>query len=167
MRIYRSPGVGGQLGGPIMQLSTRQRGRLEESRRGSQELGFTLLETSVALVILMVAALGSVSVFAYSVRNNSAAQDRELAMGVAQHALEQLRNVPFTDASLTATAGTTSTVTRAGRQYTIVTVIADEAVINLQPTIKTITIQVTPQSAALGTVTLRTQRVTLLGGPYR
>jgi hypothetical protein len=58
-------------------------------------------------------------------------------------------------------------VTRAGRQYRIDIVIADEAVINLQPTIKTITIQVTPQSAALGSVTLRTQRVTLLGGPYR
>ena len=150
-----------------MQVSKKQRGRPQEGRRGSQEHGFTLLETSVALVILMIAALGSVSVFAYSVRNNSAAQDRELAMGVAQHALEQFRNVPFTDASLTATAGTTSTVTRAGRQYRIVTVIADEDVINGQPTIKTITVQVTPQSAALGSVTLRTQRVTLLGGPYR
>jgi type II secretion system protein I len=167
MRIYWSIGVGGQLEEPIMQLATKQRGRPQERRRGSQEHGFTLLETSVALVILMIAALGSVSVFAYSVRNNSAAQDRELAMGVAQHALEQLRDVPFTDASLTATAGTTSTVTRAGREYRIVTVIADEVVVNGQPTIKTITVQVTPQSGALGSVTLRTQRVTLLGGPYR
>ena len=148
-----------------MQLSTKQRARLEEQH--FEERGFTLLETSIALVILMVAALGSVSVFAYSVRNNSAAQDRELAMGVAQQAIEQLRNVPFTDASMAATTGTTSTVTRAGRQYTIVKVITDDVVISGQPTIKTITMRVTPQSAALGSVTLRTQRVTLLDGPYR
>jgi Tfp pilus assembly protein PilV len=133
-----------------------------------QEHGFTILETAIAMVIMMVAVLASASLFAYSIQNNSGANDRELAMAVAQQQMEQLRNVSFTDSSLTATAtaGVTTTVTRAGRQYTVVTTITDSNTVNGLPTIKTITIQVTPTGSALGSVTLLTQRATLLNGPY-
>jgi Tfp pilus assembly protein PilV len=133
-----------------------------------QEHGFTILETAIAMVIMMVAVLASASLFAYSIQNNSGANDRELAMAVAQQQMEQLRNVSFTDSSLTATAtaGVTTTITRAGRQYTVVTTITNSNTVNGQPTMKTIRIQVTPTGSALGSVSLLTQRATLLDGPY-
>jgi len=130
------------------------------------ECGFTLLETSIAMVIMMVSVLASASLFAYSIKNNSGANDRELAMAVAQQQMEQLRNVPFTDASLTATAGTTTTITRAGRQYTVLKIITDSNTVNGQPTLKTITTRVTPMASTLGAVTLRTRRSTFLKGTF-
>jgi len=133
----------------------------------SSERGFTLIETSIAMVIMMIAVLASASIFAYSIKNNSGASDRELAMAVAQQKVEQLRNALFTDAALDATVGTTTTITRAGRNYTVLTTITDSNTINGQPTLKTITVRVTPTGSALGAVTLRTVRVTQMDGPYR
>jgi type II secretion system protein I len=137
-----------------------------EHRLAKGESGFTLIETSIAMVIMMVVALASASVFAYSIKNNSSANDRELAMGVAQQQFEQLRNTSFTDTSLTATAGTT-TITRAGRSYTVVKTITASNTINGQPTLKTIAVQVTPTGSPLGAVTLCTVRSTDLAGPNR
>jgi prepilin-type N-terminal cleavage/methylation domain-containing protein len=131
-----------------------------------RECGFTLLESSIAMVIMLVAVLAAAALFAYSIKNNSGANDRELAMGVAQQQMEQLRNAPFTDASLTATAGTTTTITRSGRQYTVLKTITDSNTVSGQPTLKTITTRVTPLASTLGAVTLRTRRSTLLKGPY-
>jgi Tfp pilus assembly protein PilV len=131
------------------------------------EHGFTLLESAIAMVIMMVSALASASLFAYSIKNNSGANDRELAMAVAQQEMERLRNVSFTDANLTATGWvTTTTINRAGREYTVLRTITDSNTVNGQPTVKTITIQVTPKTSALGSVTLRTQRSTILKGPF-
>jgi Tfp pilus assembly protein PilV len=133
----------------------------EKKDRLQRQRGFTIMETSIALVIMMIAVLGAISVFAYAINNNQGANDRELAIGVAQRQMEQLRNVAFTDSSLTATAtsGATTTVTNAGRQYTVVKTITDLNSVSGQPTLKTITIQVTPLGgSALGSVSLRTQR---------
>lgn len=135
-------------------------------QRVNLERGFTLLETSIAMVIMMVSVLASASLFAYSIKNNSGANDRELAMAVAQQQMEQLRNVGFTDASLTATTGTTSTVIRASRSYTVVKTVTDSHTIDGLPTLKTIAIRVTPVGSTLGAVTLRTRRSTLVRGPY-
>lgn len=131
--------------------------------------GFTILETAIAMVVMMIAALGAVSVFAYSVTNNANAKDRDLATGVAQQQMEQFRNLEFTDATLdaTATGGRTATVTNAGRGYRVVTTIADSNIVNGLPTLKTIRVQVTPLSSRLGSVTLETRRATILVGPNR
>jgi Tfp pilus assembly protein PilV len=153
--------------------------------RRSTEHGFTLMETAVSLVIMMVIGLGAASLFAYATMANSGATDRELAMAVAQKRMEWLRSIPFSvtarnlaysypNGGLGATAGTTETETSSGRAYTIVTSIADTSVVPVgqpdegQPTVKTITIRVTPQGAgpALGSVTLSSQRSTLVPGTY-
>ena len=142
----------------------------EKSDHLQRQRGFTIMETSIALVIMMIAVLGAISVFAYAINNNQGANDRELAMSVAQQQMEQLRNVAFTDSSLTATAtsGATTTVTNAGRQYTVVKTITDLNTVSGQPTLKTITIQVTPLGGSvLGSVSLRTQRATITLGPNR
>jgi Tfp pilus assembly protein PilV len=134
--------------------------------RVNPERGFTLLETSIAMVIMMVSVLASASLFAYSIKNNSGANDRELAMAVAQQQMEQLRSVAFTDSSLSATTGATTTVTRAGRSYTVLKIITDSNTINGLPTLKTITTRVTPADNFLGAVTLRSRRSTMVRGPY-
>ena len=149
--------------------------RLPKSQHS--ELGFTLLETTIALVILMVVGLGAASLFFYAATNTSTASDRQLAMAVAQQHIEELRAVLFTDATLNATAGTDTNVTSAGRPYLVSTVITDSAVVNGQPTLKTITVRVTPQGAGpawarnvatlFGSVTVTTVRSTLLLGPNR
>lgn len=134
-----------------------------------QSAGFTIIETCIAMLIMFIAVLGSVSLFAYSIKNNSGANDRELAMAVAQKQMEQLRNVPFTDASLnaTSTSGTNSSLDRAGRSYRVVTNIVHSNVVEGAPTVKTITIQVLPTGSNLGAVTLRAVRTTNLAGPNR
>lgn len=141
--------------------------RLTQKRPGAhQQSGFTIMEAVIAMVIMMVAVLGSASVFSYSINYNSGATDRELAMAIAQQKMEQLRNVAFTDASLNATGGITTTVVRAGRSYLMTTTIAHSNTVAGQPTLKTITVQVTPTASTLGSVILRTQRTTILDGPF-
>jgi Tfp pilus assembly protein PilV len=114
-----------------------------------REAGFTLVETSVAIVILMIAALGVVSLFTYSIANNSGGDDRAAALSIAQQQIEQLRSVPFTDATLNVSGATVlapDTVSN-GRTYRVTKTVAGSNNNNAgQPTLKTITIQVTPLS---------------------
>jgi hypothetical protein len=50
----------------------------------SNEQGFTLLETSIALVVMMVVTLATGSLFVYAVNYNSGAGDRSAAMTAAR-----------------------------------------------------------------------------------
>ncbi|HEX8773022.1 MAG TPA: prepilin-type N-terminal cleavage/methylation domain-containing protein [Pyrinomonadaceae bacterium] len=113
------------------------------------ERGFTLIETVIALVVMMVIALGAASLFMYATRNNSGAEDRAVAIAIAQQRMERLRNVAYTDASLNNV--TTNTVdTRAGRRYRVQTTICASVACSGSDTVKKIIVQVTPNSA--GTV---------------
>ena len=155
----------------------QKRARAKQKSRKS-ERGFTLIETTIALLVMMIVMLGSASLFAFATFNNSNAADRAQTLAVAQETMETLRRLRFS------TAGTdpqlnlptyTQTVCRgvpgaagvcgqsgvAGRQYKVVVNIADTT-----PTVKTITVSVTPITAgpawannpSWATVTLTTQR---------
>lgn len=134
------------------------------------EQGFTLIETSIAMVIMMVAALSVVSLFVYSMQNNVGGSDRALAMAVAQQQLEQLRSVRFDDSSLT--GGQRQQMLRNGeRDYEVVTTVADET--NADGTgrlLKRLTIRVTPQDGSQAwqrsPVVLVSFRSTLAQGAY-
>lgn len=151
----------------------------DKKQRANSEAGFTLMETTVAMVLMAIVGLGIAGLFAYAASNTSNAADREMASAVAQQQMEQLRSVSFTDASLAATSssGTTTTVTRLGRSYSVNTIIADSVVAGSSATLKTITIKVTPQSASapwssnvtsiFGSVTLVSTRSCLTVGPNR
>jgi len=143
-------------------------GKTRSAKGTVNQAGFTLVETSIAMLIMMIAALASVSLFAYSIKFNSGAGDRELAMAVAQKEMEQLRIVDFENAALDATPGNgiTSIVTSANRQYRVVRTITNSNPVDGYPTIKLISIQVTPLSTTLGAVKLNTQRSTMSKGPY-
>ena len=136
----------------------------QQKREG--ERGFTLIETTIALVVMMIVMLGAASLFAFSVYNNSSGADRTQTLAVAQQAMEALRSAKFTvkatDPALN--AGTiTQYVTRGGyngsgaRPYTIVSTIVDTT-----PTIKTITISVTPTGAGPAWATGPAAKVTIV-----
>ncbi|HKO97895.1 MAG TPA: prepilin-type N-terminal cleavage/methylation domain-containing protein [Pyrinomonadaceae bacterium] len=148
---------------------------LQMTKPSSQkDQGFTLLETTIALVVMMVVGLGAASLFFYAVGANNSARDRELSMAVAQQQMERLRNADFADldTTVTDTGGANKTVTSGNRQYTVVTTIANTVAGNA--TSKTITVQVRPLGTTalagvarvFGGVTLVTRRSTDAVGTY-
>src|SRR4030095_5153719 len=94
-----------------------------KSRNG--ESGFTLIETTIASLVMLVGALACSSLFVFSVQNNIGGSERALAMAVAQQQLEQIRSVKYEDATLIA-GTTTSTVTNGVRSYTVQRAVVDE-----------------------------------------
>jgi type II secretory pathway pseudopilin PulG len=136
--------------------------------------GFTLLETSIALVVMMVVALGAASLFVYAVGANTTARDRELSMAVAQQQMERLRNASFSnlEATIADTGGAAKTVESGGRQYSVTIALAETVAGDASR--KTITVQVTPQGSTattgvqriFGGVTLVTHRATEAIGPF-
>lgn len=168
----------------MLKHNQKARSLSARKRRGetgqADEQGFTLLETAIAFMVVMIASLGVVSVFMYSVQYNAGGSNRLQAIAIAQQQLEQLRAAKFnapvgttskTDAILAA-GTTTSTVTGTdGRSYTVTTVIDDNPATtavdtNTASTIKGIQITVTPSAGgpawSAGTttsaVTIITQR---------
>ena len=133
-----------------MILSKSKMGRNHNTaERCDTERGFTLVETSIALVILMVAGLGVASLFTFSIQYNTGGNDRALAISIAQQQVEQFRSVPFTDPILAVSAATAlnpDTVSN-GRTYRVTkTVTGSNNDAGGNPTLKTITIRVDPQS---------------------
>jgi Tfp pilus assembly protein PilV len=149
------------------------------------ERGFTLIETTIASLVMLVGALGCASLFVFSLQNNVGlgcaslfvfslqnnvgGSERALAMAVAQQQLEQIRSVRYDD--LTLNTGTTSSTTRNGeRPYTVQRTVAletnsDGSAKNL----KRVTITVTPQTGQTwmrSSVVLVTFRSTLSSGSY-
>ena len=139
-----------------------------ENFKGQQ--GFTLVETSIAMVVMLVGALGVASLFVFSMQNNVGGSERALAMAVAQQQLEQIRSVSYEDTTLN--VGTvTSTVQSAQRNYTVQRTVAQETNPNGNPKqLKRITITVTPQAGSPNWVTtpvvLVSFRSTLANGIY-
>ena len=132
--------------------------------------GFTLIETSIALLVMMVGALGIASLFVFSMQNNVGGSERALAMAVAQQQLEQIRSVSYEDTTLN--VGTvTSTVQSAEQNYTVERTVAQETNEDGSPRqLKKITIRVTPQVGGPSwlntTVVLVSLRSTLTTGSY-
>jgi Tfp pilus assembly protein PilV len=137
------------------------------------ELGFSLLEAVIAMLLMTIVALGSASLFSYSIYNNSGASDRNTSIAIAQEALELLRTAQFNSAGTAATlAGGQTTqngIIRGQRTFNLTKTIDDDPStsgdqINAASNFKTITITVTPWAprswavGAGGAVTLVTQR---------
>lgn len=164
--------------------------RLRDKRSGISKRndgGFTLLETSIALVILMFVALGAASLFAYSINYNSASNDRAQSLAIAQLRMEKIRNTDFSALGggtttqyfdSTGTSYTTNALCQTGlaaqsgmRCYAVVTIIDDNPAtaavdVDATKTLKGIIVKVTPQgaraqwaTAASGTDTIDTVRI--------
>lgn len=158
------------------EMMTNHDQKITNSQRKSQQ-GFTLIETAVSMVVMMIVGLGAASLFVFALGTNNSARDRELSMAVAQQQMERLRNTKFTNLSttVTSTGGANKTVTSGDRSYSVVTTIVDTVTGN--STQKTITVQVSPTvtntngltavQRVFGGVTLVTQRSTSVLGPNR
>src|SRR5215204_5125701 len=161
--------------------------QIANRRTDNAQRGFTLLEAAIAMVVLMIIGLGIASLFTYAIQANSRADDRELAMAIAQQRMEWLRTIPFTtqtrslafsypNGGLAATSvgGVTENVTNAGRPYVVNTIITDLGTVPAgnpdagAPTLKRIQVSVTPGGAATAfeSVTIATQRSTQVTGSY-
>ena len=87
--------------------------------------GFTLLETAIASVVMMVGALAVSSLFVFSTQNNIGGSERAMAMAVAQQQLEQIRSVSYDDTTLTAETKSL-TVSNGQRNYTVEREVVEE-----------------------------------------
>ena len=152
-----------------MILQARRKTPTADHRAQTDEKGFTLLETSIALVVMMVVTLATGSLFAYAVNYNSGTGDRSVALAIAQRQSERLRRTPFDDALLT-TLSTTETVINAGRQYTVVTTVCSTSDCGGSATLKIVSVQVTPHNVnqwANAPATIISERATPASGPYQ
>ena len=150
--------------------TNRRQTTARNDKHAQGERGFTLIETSISMVVMMIAGLAVSSLFVFSLQNNVGGGDRALAMAVGQQQLEQLRSVSFEDA--TPNVGTTTATLRNGeRGYTVVKPIAEETNNDLSSKqLKKITIVVTPTDGApvwtRSSVTLVSLRSSLASGSY-
>jgi len=135
----------------------------------NSEGGFTLIETTIASLVMLVGALGCASLFVFSLQNNVGGGERALAMAVAQQQLEQIRSVKYEDSTLN-TGTTSSTVGNGERNYTVQRTVASETNSDSSAkNLKRITITVTPQTGQTwmrSSVVLVTFRSTLASGSY-
>jgi Tfp pilus assembly protein PilV len=107
-------------------------------REHKKDRGFTLIETCIAMVILMIVICGVLPLGVYALKYNSAAAIRAGAVTAAQRKLEHLRAGSFNScisSSEVVTVGPTISQT-----YTV-----DVTVTDVTTTLKNITITVTPQ----------------------
>jgi Tfp pilus assembly protein PilV len=140
----------------------------------ANQCGFSLIEAVIALLLMLVVALGSASLFSFSIYNNSGGSDRATSLAIAQQELERLRSARFnsttTDASLSGGNRVQTGIVRDQRKFKMTVTIDDDPsteAMNINPAtnLKGITVTVVPQSilrgwafGAGGTVTLITQR---------
>jgi Tfp pilus assembly protein PilV len=145
--------------------------RTPKNKTANGQAGFTLVETSIAFVVMMIGSLACASLFVFSINNNVGGSERALSMAIAQQQLEQIRSVKYEDSTLT--AGTNNfTVNSGGRTYNVQRVVASENNSDNTPKeLKKITITVTPQAAGpnwtRSPVVLVSYRSTLAAGSYK
>ncbi|HEX8146460.1 MAG TPA: hypothetical protein VF591_04575 [Pyrinomonadaceae bacterium] len=146
-----------------MRLPTR---RLEAiagpaAPRAGRAGGFTLIETAIAMLVIMVALLGLASLFVYGIGYNSAAHVRTIAMALAQERMEALRQGAFDEVL----ASNEPDAESAGYHFAVSTAVVTSG------NLRKVTITVTPKAGsawARQPVTLVTQRAgTGLGTFYQ
>lgn len=108
-----------------------------KTRAHKEERGFTLIETCIALVVLMIVACGVLPLGVYALKYNSAAAVRAGAIAAAQRKLEQLRAGSFNSCVSSSESVTISSVD--SQTYTVAVTVTD-----VTTTLKNITITVTP-----------------------
>src|ERR1051325_9425609 len=97
---------------------------MDQNNTSKNQSGFTLIETCIALVFMMIIFLGVAPLLVYAVNFNSAAAVRAGALAVAQQKLEKLRATSF-DNCVSSTETVSVGQPSSGLQtYTLVTTVA-------------------------------------------
>ena len=130
------------------------------ARHAGRARGFTLIETTIALLVMMIALLGLSALFVYGINYNSGAQVRAVAMALAQQRMERLRESVFDEV----VSSSEPNVTSAGYNFSVTITVATSG------NLRTVTVTVTPKAGsewAKTPVVLVTQRAgTGLGAYY-
>jgi prepilin-type N-terminal cleavage/methylation domain-containing protein len=134
--------------------------------RARGERGFTLIETSIALLVMLVAGLAASSLFVYAIKYNAGANDRAVAQSLAQRQMESLRKTSYDTL-----ADSTQTVASAGRNFTVAVAVCNDGTdaCGGSTAVKRVTVTVTPSSGkgwSLSSVTLITLRSSTSPGAY-
>lgn len=148
-----------------MKAESGQAGRAAGARAGRRgQRGFTIMETTVSMLILMVVGLGAASLFLFAVNNNTSSAERAMAVALAQKRMEWIRNLPWDDPNSTddflglpTNAWQNQQVTIDSRQFSVQTLISPDA----DTQMRTITVRVTGgrgQVWARGAVVFTSQR---------
>jgi len=150
----------------------KDKAKFLQTGRAIDENGFSLIEVIIALVILMVAVLGIFAAFTFATTYNAGNSRRSQALSVLQEEVELLRSAKFTRDSppdnfaatspdtgrrdLTGGEKAAKTVVSKGDggSYTVKTIIDNDPFTEgiqteiqvLKPTLKEITVTVTPQT---------------------
>jgi Tfp pilus assembly protein PilV len=137
------------------------------------QTGFTLVETTIALVLMMIVSVGIAPLFVYATRYNSTAAIRAGALAIAQIKLEQLRATPFNSCVSSTETLSVGDPTSGFQTYTVQLTVA-----NTTTTLKDITLVVTPKARSTtgeqyagpsgwmyGQVIIYTKRTTITAGP--
>ena len=119
----------------------------------ARQEGFTIIETVVSMLIMMIAGFGAISLFMFSMNYNSGAADRARALALAQQRMEILRGTPYDSLSTVAAAmpasenvGSPNTPDNDQRTFNVTTTVADDANVP-NSSQKVITVTVTPATA--------------------
>ena len=139
----------------------------------SDQNGFTLVETTIALVLMMIVFVGIAPLIVYATRYNSAAAVRAGALAIAQTKLEQVRATPFSSCVSSTETLSVGDPTSGLQTYTV-----QLTVVNTTTTLKDITVVVTPNARSTtggqyagsygwmyGQVTIYTKRTSITAGP--
>jgi Tfp pilus assembly protein PilV len=137
------------------------------------EGGFTIIETSIALVLMMIVSVGLAPLFVYATRYNSAAAIRAGALAIAQIKLEQLRATSFNSC-----VSSTETLSVGDPATGLQTYTVEMTVVNTTTTLKDVTLVITPHARSTtggqyggtrgwmyGQVTVYTKRTAITPGP--
>lgn len=138
-----------------------------------EQRGFTLVETTIALVLMMIVFVGIAPLIVYATRYNSAAAIRAGALAIAQTKLEQVRATPFSSCTSSTETLSVGDPTSGLQTYTV-----EVTVTNTTTTLKDITLVVTPQARSTsggqyagsfgwmyGQITIYTKRTSITPGP--
>ncbi|MEO7675006.1 MAG: prepilin-type N-terminal cleavage/methylation domain-containing protein, partial [Pyrinomonadaceae bacterium] len=138
------------------------------------ECGFSLIEVTIALLILMIAVMGVFAAFTYSTVYNTGNSRRSQALSVLQQEVEDLRSIKFNpppaviDPLLAGGIKTPRTVTAADGAIYLVEVTVDDdpftpntpnPQIDAAKTLKEITLTVTPNGSNGTWITANRTRV--------
>ena len=93
------------------------------------ESGFTLIETTIAMIIILVAMLGVAFSLTYAINYNSGNASRAKSLAVLQQEVERMRSAKFTPAytdPLLAGGTSVRTVSSLGSDFTVTTVVDND-----------------------------------------